>query len=153
MQKYHTSDSEHGDEKEGNAPVKGKLDEEMQNADDVAEDISEDGSPTIVKPSTDSPDDKEEDDHSMSNLHTKPAEDEDEEQNNEPENEQNKDMPKTKPTFDASKRTIEPSIGNIVALSLEELKALKKRKSVEYLKAIISSRGSSTEKSPSTPTV
>lgn len=55
----------------------------------------------------------------MSNLHTEPAEDEDEEQDNEPENEQNKDLPKTKPIFDASKRTISPLIWNTISISSE----------------------------------
>lgn len=79
MQKDHTSDFEHEDEKEKNAPVEGEVYEEMQNADDVVKDISEDGSPTIENPGTDGPDDEEEEDHSMSNIHMDPAEDEDEE--------------------------------------------------------------------------
>ena len=64
-----------------NAHVEWEEDEEMQDAGDVVEDISEDGSPTIGNPNTDSPNDEEED-HSMSNLHTEPTEDEDEDQDN-----------------------------------------------------------------------
>lgn len=89
----------------------------------------------------------------MSNLHTEPAEDEDEEQDNELENEQNKDMPNTNQTFDVAKRTIAPSTGTMVALSPEELEVLKKRKPMEHLKTIINARSSLAEKSPSTSTV
>lgn len=62
-------------------------------------------------------------------------------------------MHKTKPTSNATKRTIAPSTRNTAALSSEELEALKKRKQIEYLKYIISARDSSTKKSPSTSTV
>lgn len=112
----------------------------MQDAGDIVENIYEDGSPIIGNPNTDSLDDKEDDNRSMS------VEDEDEDQDNVPEDEKNKDVPKTKPTSDTAKRTMETSTGNTTALSSEELKALKKRKPMEYLKAIISARGSSTEK-------
>lgn len=78
MQKDHTSDSEHEDKKEKNSPVKGEVDMEMQNTDEVVEDISEDGSLTIANPDTDDPYDDEEEDHSMFNLHTEPTKDEDE---------------------------------------------------------------------------
>lgn len=59
-------------------------------------------------------------------------------------------MLKTKTTPDAAKKPITTLTENIAALSLEELETLKKSKPVEYLKAIISARGSSTEKSRST---
>lgn len=62
-------------------------------------------------------------------------------------------MPKTNSTFDAAKETMEPLNGTINALSPEELEALKQSKSMEYLKAIINARGSSTKKSPSTSTM
>ncbi|XP_050909675.1 uncharacterized protein LOC127123507 [Lathyrus oleraceus] len=152
-QKDHTSDYEHEDEKEKNAPVEEEVDVEMQNADEVVKDISEDGSPTIANPCTDGPDDEEEEDHSMSSLHMNPTEDENGEQDSEQENEQTDDMPKTNPTSDATKKTIAPSTRTIVALSPEELEALKQRKPVEYRKAIISTKGNSIEKSPSTSIV
>lgn len=72
MQKDQTSDSEHEDEEENNAPVEGEADEEMQDAGDVVENISEYGPPTIGNQKNDSLDDEEEEDRSMS------AEDEDE---------------------------------------------------------------------------
>lgn len=111
MQKDHTSDSEHGDEEEKNAPIEGEADEEILNAYDIVKDISEDGSPIIGNSSTNSPDDEEED-HSMSDLHTEPTEDEDDDQDNAPEDEQNKDIPKTKTMYDAAKKTIATSTGN-----------------------------------------
>ncbi|XP_050876613.1 uncharacterized protein LOC127080326 [Lathyrus oleraceus] len=153
MQKGHTNYSEHEDEEEKNAPVEGEVDKEMQDADDIVEDISDDGSPKITNPNTDSLDDKEEEDQSMSYLLIEPIEDEDEKQDHEPKNEQIKDIPMTKITSDGAKRTTVPSTENTDALSSEELEALKKSKPVKYLKAIIIARGSSIEKSPSTSTV
>lgn len=126
---------------------------EMQNADEVVEYISEDGSRTFANQGTDGPVDEEKEDHSMSKFHTEPAEYEDEEQDNEQENEQTNDMPKTNPTFDVAKETIAPSTETTTTLTPEKLEALKQSKSVEYLKVIISAMGSSTEKSPSTSTV
>ncbi|XP_050896158.1 uncharacterized protein LOC127102877 [Lathyrus oleraceus] len=152
-QKDHTIDSEHEDEKEKNAPVKGEVDVEMQNVDEVVEDISEDGYPTIENPDIDGPDDEEEEDHFMSNFHMEPAKDEDEEQDNEQENKQTNDMSKTNPTSNAAKDTISPSTRTNVALSPEELEALKQSKPMEYLKATNSAGGSSTEKSHSTSIV
>lgn len=150
MKNGHTTDYEHEDEEKKNAPVEGEVDEEMQDADDVVEDISEDGSLKIENPNTNSPDDEEEEDRIMSYLCIEPAEDEDKKQDHEPKNEKIKDMLRTKTTSDAAKRTTTPSTRNIVVLSSEELGALKKSKPSEYLKAIINARGSSTEKSPST---
>lgn len=58
MKKGHTNDSEHEDEEEKIFPIEGEADEEVQDAGDIVEDISEDGSPIIGNPSTDSPNDK-----------------------------------------------------------------------------------------------
>lgn len=100
MQKDHTSDSEHGDGEEKNSHVEGEADGEMHDVGDVVKNIFEDGSPIIGNQNIDYPDDEEEEDHSMS------VEDEDEDQENVLEDEQNENMPKTKPTYDAGTRTI-----------------------------------------------
>lgn len=62
-------------------------------------------------------------------------------------------MPKAVQTSDAANKSNVPSTGNVAPLSSEELETLKWSKPIEYLKEIISARGSSNEKYSSFSTV
>ncbi|XP_050909800.1 uncharacterized protein LOC127123641 [Lathyrus oleraceus] len=77
-QHSHTSGSEHEDEQDEDAPV--EKDAEMQDAREIPEDESEDGSPETNQDMGD-PDNEEEDDQSIFNFDIEPPEDEDEDRN------------------------------------------------------------------------
>ncbi|XP_050897360.1 histone deacetylase HDT1-like [Lathyrus oleraceus] len=105
----------------------------------------------------DDPDNKEEHDHFMFNFDDELPEDEDEDQTdacdeerNVPEDQPIPEQTKTNSKVDATKNVPKPPTNFVVAISPTELEALKRSNPLEYLKVIISSKGSSSKKSPST---
>lgn len=134
-------------------------DAEMRDPREILEDESEDGSPKTNQ-DVDDPDNEEGDDQSMFNFDEEPLKDGDEDRNDAgdeerivQEDQQTLEQPKSNPKDDTASKVSKPSTDTTISLSPAELEALKRSNPLEYMKAIISVRSSSLEKSPSTSTM
>ncbi|XP_050875812.1 uncharacterized protein LOC127079478 [Lathyrus oleraceus] len=144
------SDSEDGEEKEHHLiDIPETID--IQNPKENVQDKTDDSLPKILNQGEDvldkEEDEDEDEDHSMFDIPIDPLEEE-EDGNANP-----SDVPTNNQNLGSAKAFKTPSTSTIVAFSLEELETLNKNKPTEYLKAIMSTRGSSTDKFSSSSTV
>lgn len=119
----------------------------MQEADEYVKEKLNDAFPYILDQIEDVSDDEEEqhEDRSMFDIPSvdnKNEQEEDDEENDANDEENSGEIPKAIQNSDAAKELKAHSTGNIVALSPKELEALKWSKPTEYLKEIISAKGS-----------
>lgn len=125
---------------------------------EAEEDVQEklnDTPPNILDQVKDVSDDEELRDGDRSMFDIPPIDDQNKQEEGDKENdtddeEKSGGMPEAVQTSSAAKKLNAPSIGNIASLYLEELKW---SNSIDYLKAIISAKGSSNEKCISSSTV
>lgn len=134
-------------------------DAEMQDPGEIPKGEFEDGSPETNQ-DVDDPDNEEGDDQSMFNFNEEPLEDEDEDGNDVggeerivQEDQQTPKQPKSNLKVDIANKVSRPSTDTTISISPAELEALKLSNPLEYIKDIISSTSSLSEKSPSTSIV
>ncbi|XP_050915494.1 uncharacterized protein LOC127130548 [Lathyrus oleraceus] len=124
---------------------------------DVQDKLNDD-LPDILDQAEDVSDDEEEQDEDRSMFDIPPVDDqneqeEDDKENNISDEENSGEIPKAIQNSNVSKELKAPSTSNTIAFSPEELEALKRGKPAEYLKAIISARGGSNDKCSSSSIV